>query len=1260
MKGKGKAIVFLVVLFSIFFLFLISLFPPIARAARIEGPLPPFYFSTSTRDTDTLEGSVQGYGLEAGQTLRVTWSGQAAGAGTTTSMRFYLLNSTQIGGWEWVSSAGKEETNSGYLLKLDSWGGTVSYVVASTDTYYVILVCEGNYTPGAVPPEIYVTSYVASVFPPPSVNIAPGSVSMDLGQSQLFNSTVSGGVSPYSYQWYLSSATLSNIIVNSGFETGNLNGWNQEGPYSAVIRSDEQHSGRYCCASPYDGSFLYLPFKITQKLPSVLSNNVANVSCWYKYGTAGDWLRVNYTDGSVSSVNLAWSTVWTQATLNLAANKTVDSLILERNCSSSDIICIDDVGFFTNFTSVSGATGSTWTFTPSSLGSYEVYVQVMDNAGFGTISNVANITVNNVPSVAILPYPSVVMDLSQSQSFNSTVSDGTSPYSYQWYLNGTQINGATSSNWTFTPALAGSYSIYAIATDSAGVQAISNTTTVTVNGALSASISPSSANLDVNQSELFSLTVANGTSPYSYQWYLNGALVPGATSATWPFTPASAGSYTVYLCATDAVSAVATSNTTTVIANDPPYASISPESSTLDVGGQSQLFTSAVFNGTLPYTYQWYLDGSAVLNATSSSWTFTPTTNDTYTVYLNVTDNVGVTSISNTTTVIVNGPLSASVLPNPSVDMDVGQSQTFNSTVSGGTGIYSYQWYVNGVPQSGATTTAYTFTPPLPDSNIQVYVMVTDSIGTEATCNVTVNVNSSPSVSVLPSPVIMDVGQANLFTAAVSGGTSPFTYQWYLDGIPVGTNSASYSYNSTVGSHEVYVNVTDSASVPVIAESNTATVTVNPAATVSVAPASSTMDVGQANLFTATVSGGTASFSYQWYLNDSAVSGATEATWTFAPASPGYYTVYVEVTDAANFTATSNTANATVNAAVSVGVSPTSINLDVGQSQTFNSTVSDGTFPYSYQWYLNGTQINGANSSSWTFTPTTNDTYTIYLNVTDNAGVVAISNAATVAVNCQLSASFLPSSFAMFVNQSQTFNSTVSGGTSSYSYQWCLNGLAVQGATSSSWTFTPTLAGSYTVYSIVTDSVGAQATSNNATISVNIGIHDLAITNVACSKTVVGQGFNANITVLVANQGDYAETFNVTAYASLSANSNTTAIQTEALTLTSQNSTTLTFTWNATGFAIGNYTISAYALPVPGETDTANNNSTGGNVVVTIPGDVNGDFKVDMKDIALVARAFGSTIGSTNWNANADINGDGTVNMKDVALAARHFGQHYP
>jgi PKD repeat protein len=69
---------------------------------------------------------------------------------------------------------------------------------------------------------------------------------------------------------------------------------------------------------------------------------------------------------------------------------------------------------------------------------------------------------------------------------------------------------------------------------------------------LSVSISPLSDSILVGQSVTFTSTVSGGYAPYSYQWYLNGNPVSGATSASWTFTPTSSGIYYVHLKVTDA------------------------------------------------------------------------------------------------------------------------------------------------------------------------------------------------------------------------------------------------------------------------------------------------------------------------------------------------------------------------------------------------------------------------------------------------------------------------------------------------------------------------------------------------------------------------------------------------------------------------------------------------------------------------------------------------------------------------------------
>lgn len=83
-----------------------------------------------------------------------------------------------------------------------------------------------------------------------------------------------------------------------------------------------------------------------------------------------------------------------------------------------------------------------------------------------------------------------------------------------------------------------------------------------------------------------------------------------------------------------------------------------------------------------------------------------------------------------------------------------------------------------------------------------------------------------------------------------------------------------------------------------------------------------------------------------------------------------------------------------------------------------------------------------------------------------------------------LSVTISPCSATLDVGQSQLFKSSVTGGTSLYTYHWCLNGAPFSGATNSTWTFTPTSPGSYTVYVKVTDSLGMQATSNTASVLV--------------------------------------------------------------------------------------------------------------------------------------------------------------------------------
>lgn len=166
--------------------------------------------------------------------------------------------------------------------------------------------------------------------------------------------------------------------------------------------------------------------------------------------------------------------------------------------------------------------------------------------------------------------------------------------------------------------------------------------------------------------------------------------------------------------------------------------------------------------------------------------------------------------------------------------------------------------------------------------------------------------------------------------------------------------------------------------------------------------------------------------------------------------------------------------------------------------------------------------------------------------------------------------------------------------------------------------------------------------------------HDVAITNITPLKTVVGQGLSMRINVTVTNKGVFTETFNVTLYA------NATVIATQSITLTSENSTMITFTWDTSGFAKGDCTLRAYAWPVQGETSTTDNIRVDGIIIVGLVGDVNGDGYVGVDDIFEIASHFGQQLGEPKFNPNCDLTDDDYIGIDDIFTAAKHFGQEYP
>jgi hypothetical protein len=128
------------------------------------------------------------------------------------------------------------------------------------------------------------------------------------------------------------------------------------------------------------------------------------------------------------------------------------------------------------------------------------------------------------------------------------------------------------------------------------------------------------------------ITLQNETGSTTVLMNETDTITHGA-SKSWVLSPTIEGNYTV-----SAVSSLS--------------ASINPLSASI-LAGQSVTFTSTVFGGILPYSYQWYLDGAPVSGAISNTSMFTPAASGIYYIYVKVTDDFGNTAQSETARIVV-------------------------------------------------------------------------------------------------------------------------------------------------------------------------------------------------------------------------------------------------------------------------------------------------------------------------------------------------------------------------------------------------------------------------------------------------------------------------------------------------------------------------------------------------------------------------------------------------------------------------------
>jgi len=168
---------------------------------------------------------------------------------------------------------------------------------------------------------------------------------------------------------------------------------------------------------------------------------------------------------------------------------------------------------------------------------------------------------------------------------------------------------------------------------------------------------------------------------------------------------------------------------------------------------------------------------------------------------------------------------------------------------------------------------------------------------------------------------------------------------------------------------------------------------------------------------------------------------------------------------------------------------------------------------------------------------------------------------------------------------------------------------------------------------------------------------DIAVTNLTIchGQTVIPQNRTRYINVTVTNEGPTDETFTLTVHWNT-----TNVIASTSVSLLVGETKIVTFIWNPNQPRYMNYTLSAYATPVPGEIDIADNTFVGDTVTIVYPGDVDADKDIDIYDVVKITGIYASKYGDPQFKPNSDLDCNGKIQIYDVVMCTGHYGYVEP
>ncbi|MBK7147972.1 MAG: T9SS type A sorting domain-containing protein [Bacteroidetes bacterium] len=934
-------------------------------------------------------------GSNATPTIVISTSGTSVCAGSNVTFNANITNGGSNPSYQWKVNGSNAGTNSAsFTTNSLANGAVVSCVLTSNASCVTQTTANSNNITMTVSPVVT-----------PSISISATATTICAGASVTFTATPTNGGSTPTYQWKVNGN-------NTGSNTASFSSASLAG---GDIVTCELTSSAACPSVPTATSnaiIMIVNGNVTPSVSIVTSGNniCAGTSITFTATPTNGGATSAYqwkVNGNNAGSNAA---TFTSTTL---ANNDVVSVVLTSNASCASPVSATSNSITMVVTpsvvptiSISGSgpvcAGGTVTFNASinNGGAAPAYQWKVNGNNVGTSassyssSSLANndvvscvltsnancaspvsvtsnqitavINANVTPSVTIST-PNTAVCSGSSVTFTATPTNGGAAPAYQWKVNGNDA-GTNAATYT-TSTLANGDVVTVVLTSNANclttTTATSNSLTITTTGGAvtpAISIAASATNICAGSPVTFTATPVNGGSSPVYQWKVNG-VGTGTNSPT--FVTSGLSNNDVVSCtltsnAACASPTTANSNTVTIIVTSAlqPAVSIAASTPSICTGTAVTVTATATNAGSTP-SYQWKVNGVNV-GANASTYTSSSFNNSDAVVCVVTSSSQcanGVNVTSNSVTVSVSAVVTPSVsIATPSTTICSGSNVVFTATAINGGSSPAYQWKVNG-SNAGSNSSLFSSTS-LVFGDVVTCVLtsnaacatVANATSNSITMNVSNSVTPTITVSATPGTSVCAGTPVTFLATATNGGSSP-VYQWKVNGVNQGTNTASFTATGLNNGDAItcFFTSSETCASPATVTSTPIGMVVTPIPSAPVATANSPVCEGSVlQLNAPTVSGATYSWSgpnaFVATVEDPAITNPTAA-------NSGTYSVVVSINGC-------NSAPGTVS--VVVNAKPTTP-IVTQSGNVLTSSAAAGN-----QWYLNNNFIANANSQSYT------------------------------------------------------------------------------------------------------------------------------------------------------------------------------------------------------------------------------------------------------------------------------------------------------